>query len=163
MGAIILDGVRREVTIERVKHGFVVVVDGRRHVVSDVSTTAGTLAFLVDRTSHVAHVSNGAGGARISIGGRNYAVTRPDLDADRPATAARGGSGRLDAPMPGSIVAVHVSAGDRVRAGQPVVVLESMKMHNEIAAPIDGVVKHVGCKPGDQVAFGHVLAEIVVE
>jgi biotin carboxyl carrier protein len=162
MTVIVLDGVRREVTVERSAEGLVVIVDGRRHAITEVSATAGTVAFLVDRASHVAHVSTGPAGTKLSIGGRNYTLERREIDADRPSGAARG-SGRLEAPMPGSIVAVRVSAGDRVRAGQPVVVLESMKMHNEITAPSDGVVRHVCCKVGDQVGYGHVLVEIGAE
>jgi biotin carboxyl carrier protein len=162
MAKIVLDGVAREVSLERGPEGFVVVVDGRRHTVSDVHATAGTVAFLVDRASHFAHASSGPAGTIVSLGGRNYRWTRESADADRPMSAA-GGSGRIEAPMPGTIVAVHVAAGDRVRAGQAMVVLESMKMHNEITAPIDGVVRHVGCRAGEQVAFGHVLAEIGTE
>ncbi len=164
MATIVIDGVRRDVVVERAGEGYVVTVDGRRHAVSEVSATAGTLAFLVDRASHVAHVSNGSAGLMISIGGHGYAVARDAVDADRPVSTGGGaGSGRLEAPMPGTIVAVHVAVGDRVTAGQAVAVLESMKMHNEIASPMDGVVKRVGCKPGEQVAFGRVLVEIGAE
>jgi biotin carboxyl carrier protein len=62
--------------------------------------------------------------------------------------------------MPGSIIAVNVAEGDHVRSGQALVVLESMKMHNEITAPHDGVVRKVNCRVGEQVGFGHVLVEI---
>jgi biotin carboxyl carrier protein len=130
--------------------------------VSDVGVVAGAVAFLVKHASHVARVSRGSGSDRISMGGRNYTVVHDAVDSDRPAAAA-GGDGRLEAPMPGSIVAVHVKTGDRVKAGQPVVVLESMKMHNEIVAPHDGVVRHVGCRAGEQVPFGLVLVEIETE
>jgi biotin carboxyl carrier protein len=161
MATIVIDGVRREVVLERAGEGYLVTVDGRRHVVSEVSATAGTVAFLVDRASYIAHVSNGAAGLWISIGGHGYAVARESVDADRPvASGGSGGNGRLEAPMPGAIVAVHVAAGDRVKAGQAVVVLESMKMHNEIVSPMDGVVTRVGCRAGEQVPFGHVLVEI---
>jgi acetyl/propionyl-CoA carboxylase alpha subunit len=160
MATIVIDGVRRDVNVEREGDGYVVTVDGRRHVVGEVSATAGTLAFLVDRASHVAHVSNGAVGLWISLGGHGYRVALDVADADRPVSTGGAGNGRLEAPMPGAIVAVHVAVGDRVRADQPVVVLESMKMHNEIVSPVDGVVKRVGCKPGEQVAFGRVLVEI---
>jgi len=160
MATIVIDGVRRDVTVERSGEGYVVTVGGRRHAVSEVSATAGTLAFLVDRASHVAHVSNGAAGLIISIGGHGYQVARDAVDADRPVSTGGGGSGRLEAPMPGTIVSVNVAVGARVKAGQAVAVLESMKMHNEIVSPMDGVVKRVGCKAGEQVAFGRVLVEI---
>jgi biotin carboxyl carrier protein len=78
-----------------------------------------------------------------------------------PARTGGGSSdGRVQAPMPGGIIAVHVHEGDHVTAGQPLVVLESMKMHNEITSPADGVVQRIHSKVGDQVSFGHVLVEI---
>ena len=65
--------------------------------------------------------------------------------------------------MPGNIIAVNVSEGDVVEANQAVVVIESMKMQNEIPSPIDGKVAKVNCAVGDQVDFGHVLVEITPE
>ena len=160
---IVVDGVGKEVSVERMGSGFVVTVEGRRYPVSDISVTTGTLAFLINRQSHVAHVSSGASGVLVSIDGRTHALTRDEVDADHPAGTAGHGDGRLDAPMPGSIVAVNVAVGDRVHAGQPIVVLESMKMHNEVVSPMDGVVRKVNCKVGEQVPFGYVLAEIGAE
>lgn len=164
MPAIVIDGISREVAFERVTDGFVVVVDGRRHEVRNVSANAGMLEFFVGHTSHEAHVSRAPTGVILSIDGRTGTVARGNVDADRP-TAAGGhsGNGTLEAPMPGSIVAVHVTKGDHVKFGQAVVVLESMKMHNEIVSPMDGVVRRVNCKAGEQVAYGRVLVEIGAE
>jgi biotin carboxyl carrier protein len=158
---ITVDGVGKEVTVTRADDGFVVTIDGRRHQLTDVDVSAGRIAFLVVNRSYVAHISRGANGSDISLGGRTYTHTREDVDADQPAGVA--GNGRLDAPMPGSIVAVNVAVGDAVTAGQPLVVLESMKMHNEIASPVAGVVKKLNCKVGEQVAYGQMLVEIGAE
>ena len=155
---IVLGGVRKEIGVVRTAAGFVVTIDGRRHTVTEVNVAAGTIAFLIDHASHVAHVSKGRNGLDISIGGRAYAHSRDEVDSDRPAGA--GGDGRLEAPMPGSIVAVNVAAGDSVVAGQPLVVLESMKMHNELLAPVAGRVRRVHCRAGEQVAYGQALVEI---
>jgi biotin carboxyl carrier protein len=73
--------------------------------------------------------------------------------------AGHGGTGALEvaAPMPGVIVAVPVAPGDVVDAGQPVVVLEAMKMQNELTAEAPGVVEQVLAKPGESVQSGAVL------
>ncbi len=161
MATITIDGVSRSVSVARNGDGFVVTVDGRRYDVCEVARVDESLAFLVGNESHVARVTSGREGIELSIGARSYLQTREVVDADRPASAAgRHGDGRLEAPMPGSIIGIHVAVGERVRAGQPLVVLESMKMHNEIASPLDGVVRKINCRVGEQVGFGHVLVEI---
>jgi 3-methylcrotonyl-CoA carboxylase alpha subunit len=77
------------------------------------------------------------------------------------AEAHEGAAGGLTAPMPGKVTALHVKAGDAVKAGQPLIVVEAMKMEHTIHAPADGKVAEVRFHPGDQVGEGEVL--IVVE
>jgi biotin carboxyl carrier protein len=60
-------------------------------------------------------------------------------------------------------MAVNVAVGESVKSGQPLVVLESMKMHNEIVSPIGGTVQSLSCREGEQVSFGQVLVEITAE
>ncbi len=67
-------------------------------------------------------------------------------------------TGSLVAPMPGTVVSVAVEKGDEVAAGQPVLVMEAMKMQHTVAAPHDGVVTSVDVRTGQQVAAGEVLA-----
>ena len=67
---------------------------------------------------------------------------------------AQAEGGRLTAPMPGKVVSFAVKAGDKVTRGQPLAVMEAMKMEHTIAAPADGVVQELLYAPGDQVAEG---------
>ncbi|MDI6910754.1 biotin carboxylase N-terminal domain-containing protein [Nocardioides sp.] len=69
-------------------------------------------------------------------------------------------SGSLLAPMPGTVVSVAVEAGQQVEAGQPVLVLEAMKMQHTVSAPYAGTVTEIDVKPGAQVAAGEVLAVV---
>lgn len=66
----------------------------------------------------------------------------------------------LRAPMPGRVVAVHVRAGDEVAAGAPLVVVEAMKMQNELLSPCAGSVRAVPVNEGDAVERGAVLVEL---
>jgi len=75
------------------------------------------------------------------------------------ATAQSAGPLPVTAPMPGLIVRVAVAVGDRVRSGQGVVVMEAMKMENELRAPADGVVRAVRAEAGTAVEKGTVLVE----
>jgi biotin carboxyl carrier protein len=161
---IVLDGVAREVAVERSPNGVTIVVDGRRHAVREVMTLNGAFSFLINNVSYLAFVSSNATGTRISLKGHTYLRTDARVDTDMPASAADGvRDGRIQAPMPGGIIALHIKEGDHVTAGQPVIVLESMKMHNELTSPIEGVVRRVHTRVGEQVPFGHVLAEIGAE
>ncbi|MBC2931918.1 biotin carboxylase N-terminal domain-containing protein [Nocardioides sp. zg-1228] len=69
-------------------------------------------------------------------------------------------AGSLLAPMPGSVVTVAVAAGDRVSAGQLLLVMEAMKMQHSVTAPADGVVAEINVEPGSQVAAGQVLVVV---
>lgn len=79
-----------------------------------------------------------------------------------PATgvAAKAGETVLTAPIPGTIVRYTVSEAQPVKAGDPVVVLEAMKMENTLPAPVDGVIKQIPLQAGAKVARGDVLAVI---
>jgi propionyl-CoA carboxylase alpha chain len=69
-------------------------------------------------------------------------------------------SGSLLAPMPGTVVSVAAEKGQEVEAGQPVLVLEAMKMQHAVRAPAAGTITELDVRPGDQVAAGDVLAVV---
>ncbi len=107
----------------------------------------------------------------VEIGGRRFAVTywAPEPAAPGgavrrrpPRLSAAGPSGASDgviaAPMQGTIVKVHVKAGGSVKAGDPVCVLEAMKMENEVVSPNGGEVVDLRVQPGDTVTAGQVIA-----
>ncbi len=77
--------------------------------------------------------------------------------------AAQVATGSLLAPMPGSVVAVLVEVGAEVEAGQPILVLEAMKMQHNVSAPYAGVVGEIDVKVGQQVSAGEVLAVVEEE
>ncbi len=70
------------------------------------------------------------------------------------------GGGAVKAPMPGRVVKALVAEGDSVEAGQPLIIVEAMKMENEVAATGDGVVRRIAVAAGDTVESGEVLVEI---
>lgn len=71
-----------------------------------------------------------------------------------------GGSGEVNAPMPGLIVMAAVAVGDKVEQGDTLIILESMKMQNELRSPIAGAVKAIHAAAGQAVDKGDLLAEI---
>ena len=77
-----------------------------------------------------------------------------------PVAAAPAGGEKVSAPMPGNILAVNVAAGDAVKRGQVLMILEAMKMENEIMAPCDGTIASVHTSKGSAVESGALLCVI---
>jgi len=110
---------------------------------------------------------------RVAVEGQTYEVTveevppalapAPRVRQPKAVPAARGRPGkahRVLAPMPGKVLAVKVLPGDRVAAGSALLVLEAMKMENDVLSPVDGTVKAVGAAPGASVGAGDLLLVI---
>ena len=84
---------------------------------------------------------------------------KPVQTNNAPAAQVSGGE-IVKAPMPGNILGISVNAGDQVKKGQVLVILEAMKMENEIVSPIDGKILSVGVSKGQTVEAGEVLVQI---
>jgi biotin carboxyl carrier protein len=168
-------GRRREVVVTRTGGAFAVAVDGQTRHVDAARIDAQTLSLMVDsagpenspvkRASHdVSIVPDPIGGHLIVHVG---AVPVPvSLNGGRgggpkdPGRASGSGPQRLVAPMAGKIVRVLVNAGDPVRPRQPVVVVEAMKMENELRATREGTVAEIHAREGMSVDAGALLIVI---
>ena len=105
----------------------------------------------LDWQGETAHLFTPQGATRITV-----------LDPLSHAGEAAQEGGRLTAPMPGKVVSFAVKAGDKVKAGQALAVMEAMKMEHTISAPKDGTVAELLYAPGDQVADGAELLKLAV-
>ena len=76
---------------------------------------------------------------------------------------AGAGSGKVISPMPGLVKVLNVSAGDHVKKGDPLLVLEAMKMEHTLIAPKDGILAEVNVREGDQVLDGAILIAMAEE
>ena len=88
------------------------------------------------------------------------ATAAPKATTSAPTKPASGGAGSVKSPLPGIIIDVLVNEGDEVKKGQTVVMLEAMKMENEIYAPVAGTVTQIACKEGDSVNTGDTMLVI---
>lgn len=108
----------------------------------------------------------------VNVNGTEYAITVEEMaegaqmpkaapaPADAPKSAAPANGEKVTAPMPGTILAVNVKDGQMVKAGDILMVLEAMKMENEILAPCDGTVSGVSVAKGATVETGALLCAI---
>jgi biotin carboxyl carrier protein len=141
-------------------------------------TPLGGGAFEIDGTRWTA-TADGASAWRLradgKAGGRAFVAGPPESPwiffnghvyhvevtaAEAPARPRRDAAGELSAPMPATVRAVMVSVGDHVTVGQPLVILEAMKMELPLRAPVEGTVQSVRCEPGDLVQPGTPLVEV---
>ena len=159
----------RHVAVERAGDGFAVELDGRSWRIDASRVDAHTLSLILDNEvdhragSEVTVVpGQSAGQFTIQVGAVPIAVTvngrRHRAGASDPAGA---GPQRITAPMPGKIVRVFVRPGDAVTARQPLVVVEAMKMENELRASRDGTVAEVHVREGHSVEAGAPLIVIL--
>ena len=101
----------------------------------------------------------GSGTAAAPVAAPAPAPQAAPAPAAAPATAPAGNAGsvKVEAPMPGNILDVKVSAGDSVSSGQVLCILEAMKMENDIVSPSDGTVASINVSKGDSVEAGQVI------
>jgi biotin carboxyl carrier protein len=166
-----INGRTRAVSIERAAGTgtFHVTVDGRAHLVDAARIGDYGLSLLVDGEAAVSREVNvapagGRGDLLIVMDGRSVSASVNARRTGR-AIADAGGQAHGDqpvvAPMPGRVVRVLVAVGDEVAARQGVVVVEAMKMENELRSPKAGRIKEVAVAAGMSVESGRVL--VIVE
>ncbi len=144
--------------------GAPAVVDGAPVLVHLGQPQPGTLSLLhtlPDGTirSYTALLDRTPDGDVLVIDGERipFALDDPRSLRGRAPAASDTGAKPLKAPMPGRILRVLVALGDKVEAGQPCLVIEAMKMQNELKAPRAGTVQRLSVSPGDTVTAGHIL------
>jgi len=122
----------------------------------------GVYSVLMDGRSYEARVEHGPGAIVVVIDGYRFGIEVRDPRRWSRKGAGLGAEGvqSIVAPMPGKVVRVLVAAGDAVEAGQGLLVVEAMKMQNEMKALRAGQVRTVAVKEGTTVAAGEVLATI---
>lgn len=153
--AVTTGGATRTVDIDAIGPGrFRVVVDGVAHDVDLHRPTPEAYQFLLDGVGWEAGCVPAEGGFLVDLVGLTtfVAVEHPRRASLRHAAGAT--TGVLTAQMPGRVVRVLVSAGDPVAKGQPVLVVEAMKMENELKAPLSGTVAELYVVEGAAVETG---------
>ena len=119
-----------------------------------------TYTITVNGTVYSVTVEEGASTGAAPVAAPVAAAPAPAAPAPAAAPVGAQGSVTVNAPMPGKILGVKASVGQAVKKGDVVVVLEAMKMENEIVAPQDGTIASINVAVGDSVESGAVLATL---
>ncbi len=152
----------RVIELERDGETWRVLLDGRSVAADAVEVASHTLSILLQGESHEIHVTPLTDG-KLKLQTSTQEFTAEVIDprawsGRRHGAAEAEGRQQIVAPMPGKVVRVLVKAGDRIEAGQGLLVVEAMKMQNEIRSPKSGTVERVLAKEGQPVNAGEILA-----
>lgn len=158
-------GGNHTVEVERSGDEFVVTLEGRRVAIDlrCLDDAVASLRYVDDgRSFAVSYQHQGDRRWRVAVGEREFELeVMTPLEAIETVAAADGrGPSRVLASIPGKVVAVNVAVGDEVASGQALVVLEAMKMENELTAEQSGRVTAVHVEPGATVEAGTLLVEL---
>jgi acetyl/propionyl-CoA carboxylase alpha subunit len=148
-----------EVTLEPGRAGtYSATIGENTYHVGHIRMEGTTLTLTVDGLRHRVVTAQAGDVWWLHLDGATYALPWRSPMPLPGATLA--GAGSLHAPMPGKVIAVNVQTGDSVQEGQPLMILEAMKMEHRIEAPYNGVVGALHFKAGDSVPVDAVLLEI---
>jgi len=160
---LLLDGEPRKISVE-IRDGTLVVREGGRLLEAEVKRISeNELQFRFGGRSVRAYLARAGERTYAAVDGREYVVSE-----SRPETGRHGDGDektletnlRVRSPMPGKVTKIAVAEGEEVRKNQTLVIVEAMKMENEIKTSIDGVVKKVHVAVGDRVDAEKTIIEI---
>lgn len=153
-----INGKVRRLELTAVSAGWECKIDGRPVAFDVAPITPHQLSILIDGKSYEVRRDSEE---TISVGSRRYQVSVEDARSwrgKRRGAGSEAGPQKLTATMPGKVVRVLATAGERIGAGQGIVVIEAMKMQNEIKSPKEGTLKKLLAQVGASVTAGEVLA-----
>ena len=156
-----LGGRAHEIDIQRDGKRLIATLDGRQLEADAVEVTPGVYSILIDGAAFEVQVEAVDAGLTVTTGGRRLAarvVDRRQWQGRRGGAVEAEGRQRILAPMPGKVMRILVAQGEKVEAGRGLLVVEAMKMQNEIRSPKTGTVERLAVTEGQAVNAGDVLA-----
>jgi propionyl-CoA carboxylase alpha chain len=158
-----VDGQPRTLVLE-VKEGALIAREGGQVLEAEVSlVSAGEIRFRLKGLTVRVHLVRDGGRIHVLVGGRDYAVSESRPEAGRRTGGTEGTSERVlcvKSPMPGSVIKIAVGEGEEVRKNQTLVIVEAMKMENEVKTDIDGIVRKIHVTVGEFVDAARTLVEV---
>jgi biotin carboxyl carrier protein len=158
-----IDEKLHQVELVRAGSGWRCKLDGRELPVDVVFSQSGVLSILLNGKSYEVKQETAGAETSIVVGNDRFRASVRDprsLRSRRRGSDSGQGVKKLSAPMPGKVVRILAPAGTEVEAGQPVLVIEAMKMQNELKSPKKGRVKKIAVSEGAAVEAGQALAEV---
>ena len=160
-----IDGEKLDVSVVSNDGHVTATIDGREYIL-DVSQPEPNIYTFRDGgklTEAFVSAGNNHGSSKVTIGGHEFEIDLADpkrLRGSAVDAELAGGAAEIKTAMPGKVVRILVGVGDAVQKGDGVLVVEAMKMQNEMKSPKDGIVKEIRTTEGSTVNAGEILAVI---
>ncbi len=154
-------GRERIVVVDDSGGRLTVAIDDGEPLVLDVASAGipGVISILIEGQPHSAYVARRGAGYEVVVDGRRFQVGPATAGRQRGAVGGKDHPGEVTAPLAGVVIEVRVAVGDVVPAGQPLVVIEAMKMQNEILCPLGGTIAAIHYEAGQRAEQGALLVE----
>ncbi|MFA9453522.1 MAG: biotin/lipoyl-containing protein [Candidatus Aminicenantaceae bacterium] len=152
------------ITLEARGEGYLVTAGETTFVAQVSPLSPNALSILIDGRSYTVYSAGEGNRHLVFCEGHYFELIEPSEDSDSfLAGEGSGAEGELmiKAPMPGKIIKISVSEDEEVRKNQTLVIVEAMKMENEIKSTIEGVVKRISASPGDLVDTDTPIIELI--
>jgi biotin carboxyl carrier protein len=158
---VVVNGERYRLELKRTDAGWRCRLNGLELKVNAVLVEPNLLSVLVDGRGYEVHRDYAGTGSHLYVGARRYVAELYDPRSFRgrkQGARSESGAQKLIAPMPGKVVRILTGENTEVQAGQGIIVVEAMKMQNEIKSPKNGTVQRLAVVEGAAVNAGDVLA-----
>lgn len=160
----LIDGHEHSVVVDQNDGAVTVQINDDDPLAVDATNSGlpGLFSVLVDGEPSTAYVSRRGSGFEVTVAGRRFTVESATGGSKRrgPVGGLEDPPGQVTAPLGGVVIEVHVAVGGTIEVGQPLMVVEAMKMQNEVQAPLAGTVTAVHFSKGERVdAKGDLLLE----
>ncbi|MCK4312990.1 MAG: acetyl-CoA carboxylase biotin carboxyl carrier protein subunit [Candidatus Cloacimonetes bacterium] len=149
-----------KINLEKADDLFKVIInDKQKYNISDVEVESNLISFKADDKLYNIYCFSDKDKMYLSIDGENYVLELEKDKTTKSKTKQQKGNS-VFSPMPGLLVKIPVSVGDKVKSGTTLAIVEAMKMQNELPSPRDGIVKKIIGKEGEQVDALQVIVEL---
>jgi len=154
-------GNEHTVVLDEVDGALTVVIDDGepQSLTASAIGLPGTFTLNFDGRQQSAYVQRRAGGYEVVVGGRRFQVGPAVGGRGRGAGGSKDREGEVTAPLAGVVIEIRVAVGDTVEAGQALLVIEAMKMQNEILCPMAGKITAIRCEQAGRVEQGAIVVE----
>ena len=155
-----LDGKTYDIDVNEEEGGLRITLDDESCLVDHRWISEKELSLIIEGRSFVAVIDRAGNRRNITVDGEHFSLDMVDGEEEVARGSHETGQAKLSSPMPGNVIRVNVREGDEVKKGASLVIVEAMKMENEIRAPHDALVRKVLVSEGEVVQAGAPLVDL---